>query len=256
MLGFPRRTIRLAFLPLGMMIVGCHRPSVRQGPEAAASSVPMSLAHDHAHPPVDCPLREAGVNPHALKPFEDVEKYISFLERPDRAVWQKPDAVVSALGLSGIETVADVGAGSGYFTFRFAKALPRGKVVATDVEPEMIRHIHHRAMTEGITNVQVVLGDPDDPKVPADARLVFVCDVLHHVKNRPVWLSNLHREAGAGAKVVVVEFKEGDLPEGPPASMKLPHDEVVRLMSTAGFSLSAENTALLPYQFVLTFEKR
>jgi ubiquinone/menaquinone biosynthesis C-methylase UbiE len=201
-------------------------------------------------------LREAGVNPHALRPFEDVEKYISFLERPDRAAWQKPDALISALGLSGNETVADVGAGSGYFTFRFARVLPRGRVVATDVEPEMVRHIHHRAMTEGITNVQVVMGDQDDPKVPADAGLVFVCDVLHHVKHRSVWLSNLFREVGDSAKLVIVEFKEGDLPEGPPASMKLPRDEVAKLVSAAGFSAAGENTTLLPYQYVLTFQKR
>jgi ubiquinone/menaquinone biosynthesis C-methylase UbiE len=200
-------------------------------------------------------LREAGINPHALKPFEDAEKYISFLERPDRAVWQKPDALVSALGLTGNETVADVGAGSGYFSFRFAKALPRGKVVAIDVAPEMIRHIHHRAMSEGVTNVQVIMGDADDPRVPADAGLIFVCDVLHHVKNRPVWLSNLHREVGNGAKLVVVEFKQGDLPEGPPASRKLARDEVVRLVSASGFSLASENETLLPYQYVLTFQK-
>ncbi len=191
-----------------------------------------------------------------MKPFEDTEKYIAFLERPDRAVWQKPDALVASLGLTGSETVVDVGAGSGYFTFRFAKALPRGKVVATDIEPEMVRHIHHRAMTEGVSNAQAVLAEADDPKVPDGAQLVFVCDVLHHVKNRAAWLSKAHAEVAPGTKLVVVEFKEGDLPEGPPASLKLARADVVQAVSTAGFALTADNDALLPYQYVLTFERR
>jgi ubiquinone/menaquinone biosynthesis C-methylase UbiE len=100
-------------------------------------------------------------------------------------------------------------------------------------------------MTEGVTDVQAVVGEPEDPKVPADAGLVFVCDVLHHVQNRAAWLSNLYREVGAGAKLVIVEFKQGDLPEGPPANLKLPHDEVVRLVSGAGFSLANENKTRL-----------
>jgi len=64
-----------------------------------------------------------------LRPFDDVAECIAFLEKPDRAVWQKPDDVIAALGLKGSETLVDIGAGSGYFTFRFAKALQHGKVI-------------------------------------------------------------------------------------------------------------------------------
>jgi predicted methyltransferase len=95
-------------------------------------------ARAEGEPPIECPLHKQGVDPSHLKPFADVEKYIAFLERPDRAAWQKPDAVVAALGLAGTETVVDLGAGSGYFTFRFARALGAGKVVASDIAPEMI----------------------------------------------------------------------------------------------------------------------
>jgi cyclopropane fatty-acyl-phospholipid synthase-like methyltransferase len=114
----------------------------------------------------------ARVSADALHPFADTETYIEFLERPDRAVWQKPDEVVSALHLAGTETLVDVGAGSGYFTFRFAKVLPKGKVIAVDVQPEMVRHIHHKVITEGITNVQAVLADPTDPSVDPSADVV------------------------------------------------------------------------------------
>jgi ubiquinone/menaquinone biosynthesis C-methylase UbiE len=215
----------------------------------------MGAAHDAAHPPIDCPLRKLGVDPLHLRPFDDVEKYIAFLERADRAAWQKPDAVVGALGLAGHETVVDLGAGSGYFTFRIARAVPQGRVLAVDVEPEMIRHVHHKVMTEGIRNVQAVLGKADDPGVPPEADLVFMCDVLHHIPAREAWLAKLAREMRQGARLALIEFKEGSLPEGPPERAKIPRAQLVALVSGAGLSLVGEQRDLLPYQTFLLFRK-
>lgn len=221
--------------------------------ETAPSSAQGAAAHDPANPPIDCPLRRQGVNAGALRPFAETERYIEFLERPDRAAWQKPDAVVAALHLAGSETLVDVGAGSGYFTFRLAKALPGGKVVATDVEPEMIRHIHHRVLTENIANVKAVLAKPNDPGVDAAADVVFVCDVIHHVEGREAWLRKLATEMKPGARLVVIEFKDGKLPEGPPESVKIGKVKLVSMLEAAGFSLQADDPKLLPYQTFLTF---
>lgn len=226
-----------------------------ESPPASASGKAHTMVHDPAHPPIDCPLRKHGVDPTKMKPFEDVEKYIAFLERADRAQWQKPDEVVKALGLSGAETVADVGAGSGYFSFRFAAALPKGKVVAIDAEPAMIRHIHHKAMMEGVDNVAVEIAEPDDPSVPDTADWVFVCDVLHHIKDRPTWLRRMYEETKVGAMVVLVEFKEGDLPEGPPEGAKIPKKDLIEQMKTAGFELVEDDKELLPHQYFLVFER-
>lgn len=223
--------------------------------EPAPASAPGPAAHDPSNPPIDCPLHEQGVNTGALRPFAETEKYIEFLERADRAAWQKPDAVVAALHLAGTETLVDVGAGSGYFTFRFAKALPRGKVIATDVDPEMIRHIHHKVLTQGIRNVKVVLAGPKDPSVDAAADVVFVCDVIHHVDGREAWLRKLAAEMKPGARLVVIEFKEGKLPEGPPEPVKIPKAKLVSMLEAAGFSLQADDPKLLPYQTFLTFAK-
>ncbi len=186
----------------------------------AASAAPAP--RESSRPPIDCPLHQQGVAVDRMRPFDEVEKYVAFLERPDRAQWQKPDELVEALGLRPGETVADVGAGSGYFSFRFAAKLPQGRVVAIDLEPEMLRHIHHKAMSVGVENLEVRVAAPDDPKVPAEASLVFICDVLHHVSDPASWLGKLHGEMTAGARLAIVEFKEGDLPQGPPASMKSP----------------------------------
>lgn len=224
-------------------------------PPASVASSTAGREHDPAHPPIDCPLQRQGIDPNHLKPFEEVEKYIAFLERPDRAVWQKPEAVVAALGLGGTETVVDVGAGSGYFSFPIARVLPRGKVVAIDVEAEMIRHIHHKAMTEGVRNVEPVIGKADDPGVPAGADLVFMCDVLHHVPGRAAWMGKLASEMKPGARLVLIEFKEGRLPEGPPESVKLPRVELLKLATSAGLILDGEQPDLLPYQTFLVFRK-
>jgi 2-polyprenyl-3-methyl-5-hydroxy-6-metoxy-1,4-benzoquinol methylase len=254
---------------LCLVLLGCSRKeSARQedAPKTARSAVAAtavgsmvesvsSTAHDPAHPPIDCPLRKQGLDPAHMRPFEEVDKYIQFLERSDRAVWQKPDEVVQALGLRGNEVVFDLGAGSGYFSFRFAAALPAGKVIAADTEGEMIRHIHHRAMTEGVQNVEVKLIKPSDPEVDASADLVFICDVLHHVTDRPSWLRKLASGMKSGARLVLIEFKEGKLPEGPPEGAKIPRAELVSLATGARLVLAKEHEGLLPYQVFLEFRK-
>ena len=240
-----------------------HLPPPAQAAQTALSGLVQTdvlpsahgQVHDPAHPPIDCPLHKLGVDPAHVRPFEDAEKYIAFLEKPERAVWQKPDAVVAALALTGSETIIDVGAGSGYFSFRFAKALPTGKVISEDTEPEMVRHIHHKVMSEGITNIQAVLSKPEDPELAGSADWVFICDVLHHVPERQAWVNHLGSEMKRGAKLALVEFKEGKLPEGPPESVKIPRAQLISLFGSAGLSLDSEKPDLLPYQVFLVFRK-
>jgi len=212
-------------------------------------------ANNTANPPIECPLRKQGINPHELKPFAETQKYIDFLERSDRATWQKPDAVITELHLSGNEKIADVGAGSGYFTFRFARAVPEGTVYAIDIEPEMLRHIHHKAMTGGIRNISVIKSTPDNPAVPPGVDLVFVCDVLHHVKEPEAWLKKLSMQIKKGARLAVIEFREGDLPEGPPAAVKIPKKKLIAMFTENNFKLEAEKPEILPYQEFLIFVK-
>ena len=223
--------------------------------ETAMSGGQHAAEHNPSQAPIDCPLRKPGLDPASLRPFKDTVQYIAFLERPDRASWQKPDAVVAALGLTGKETIADIGAGSGYFSFRLARAVPEGKVIALDVEPEMIRHIHHKTMTEAVRNVHATFAKPDDPGIPAETDLVFMCDVLHHVQDRPSWMGKLAAQMHTGARLALVEFKEGKLPEGPPEAVKLTRAQLVALATGAGLVLDSEKPDLLPYQTFLIFHK-
>ncbi len=206
--------------------------------------------------PIDCPLRKQGMNMDHMKPFAEVEKYIEFLERKDRAGWQKPDEVISSMNLLGTETIADVGAGSGYFSFRFASKLPKGKVIAIDIEPEMIRHIHHKVMSSDIKNIEVVLASEDDPKISEKVDIVFICDVLHHLKNRAGWLDKLASEMNKGKKLILIEFREGNLPEGPPEKIKISGKEMIGLVTKSGFTLVKKDPIALPYQNYFVFEKK
>jgi ubiquinone/menaquinone biosynthesis C-methylase UbiE len=190
-----------------------------------------------------------------LRPFAEVADYIAFLERPDRAARQKPETVIAALELKGSETVVDLGAGSGYFSFRLARLLPRGQVIAADTEPEMIRHIHHKAQTSGVRNLRPVLIQADKPEIPNQADAVFICDVLHHVSDRTGWLSKVVQQMKPGARLALIEFKEGPLPEGPPESLKIPRAQLVELGTAAGLILDSEKSSLLPYQTYLIFRK-
>jgi ubiquinone/menaquinone biosynthesis C-methylase UbiE len=228
---------------------------VAQDHGARSSAATTDVGRDGSAHPIDCPLHKGGVDPRGMRPFAETEKWIEYLESPERASWQRPDEVVKALALKGTETVADVGAGSGYFTFRIANALPRGKVYATDVDPEMVRHLHRKVMTEHISNIEVALAQPNDPGIPPGTDVAFVCDVIHHVAERDAWLRRGFEELQPGGKLVVIEFKEGRLPQGPPEAVKIPKSKLIGMIEAAGFRLAADDPKLLPYQTFLTFEK-
>jgi arsenite methyltransferase len=222
----------------------------------AESTEKEEIDHALQLPSIECPLRKQGINLHDLKPFKEVQKYIEFLERKDRELWQKPDAVIKELALKGTEKIADVGAGSGYFTFRLSKELSKGRVYAIDIEPEMIRHIHHKAISRKIQNIEVIFSTPDNPNIPEDVDLVFICDILHHVKNKGDWLKALFSQMKNDSKLVLIEFKEGKLPEGPPEDIKIPLGKMVSITTNAGFVNLKQNDELLPYQYYLEFKKQ
>jgi arsenite methyltransferase len=208
----------------------------------------------------------AGVGPHATwaqsAPTEeavhrlhhDTAAYIASLDDPSRDAWQKPEEVVAALGLRSGDSIADIGAGSGYFALRFAHRVgPEGRVFAVDVEPGMILHLDHGIRDAGAWNVRTILADPDDPLLPeASLDWVFICDTWHHIGKQDAYLSILSKVLKPGGRIVMIDFQKRDLPVGPPVSMKIARDDLVRQMDRAGFRLETEHT-FLPYQYFLVF---
>ncbi len=187
----------------------------------------------------------------------DAQAYIASLEDPARDAWQKPDEVVGALQLREGETVADVGAGSGYFTLRLAKAVgERGRVYAVDINPDMVRHLNRRLRDAGVRNVCTVLSEPADPLLPdASVDRVLIVDTWHHVEDQPAYLERLKHVLKPGGQVIHVDFQKRELPVGPPVSMTIAREDLVKQMEAAGFRLASEQT-FLPYQYFLVFTRR
>ena len=152
-------------------------------------------------------------------------------------------------------TVADLGAGTGYFTVRLARAVgAQGRVFAVDVEPKLVAYLNARASRESLPQIEAVLAPPDDPKLPARRLdLVLIVDTWHHIDGRLRYLKKLAKTLAPAGRVAVVDFKKGDFPVGPPDAHKLTADEVVSEFTGSGWSL-VQRSDDLPYQYVLTFD--
>lgn len=187
----------------------------------------------------------------------DIQAYLSHLDRPERDEYQQPARVVEALGLEPGMAVADLGSGSGYFTRRFVEALNgTGTVYAIDVEREMLDYV--RASLEGRPDAAVVtflLAKPDDPGLPpASVDLVFVCNVAHHIEDRPAYFARLSSALKPGGRIVIIDFyhdhRSGDV--GFPRRHLVPRETVLAEMGQAGYRLVAEHD-FLTRQYFLEF---
>lgn len=185
---------------------------------------------------------------HQHHPPHSAEEYVRALEDPKRDMWQLPDEVLSALRLKPGDTVADIGAGTGYFSRRMA---PRAaKVYAVDIDPKLLDYARKNAPA----NLETVLATPDDPKLPAHSvNLIFICDVLHHIEHRPAYYAKLAQALKPGGRIVDIDFHKKPTPVGPPMEMRLSEDQVVAELAAAGFR-KAGSYEFLPYQYFLVFE--
>lgn len=187
----------------------------------------------------------------------DPKSYIGALEDPKRDAYQKPHEVLTALNIKPGEVIADIGAGSGYFSFRLAHFVgDKGKVYAVDVSPDMIRHVNRRIRETKTTNVVTILADNDDPLLPdRSVNRFFICDVWHHVENQTKYLSLMKKMLKPSGEVVMIDFHKKELPFGPPLQMKIAREDLIKQMEPNGFRLSKEHT-FLPHQYFLVFAPR
>jgi arsenite methyltransferase len=194
-------------------------------------------------------------DPHQMRGLHnDPMAYIGSLEDPKRDAYQKPQEVLAALNLSPGEVIADIGAGSGYFTFSLARHVSeRGTIYAVDVSPDMILHINRRIRDLKVSNVVSILADPDDPLLPAaSVNRFFFCDSWHHIENQTKYLSSMKRLLKPRGEIVVIDFHKKELPVGPPLEMRIAREDLITQMEDNGFRLAKEHT-FLPYQYFLVF---
>ncbi|MBL8293489.1 MAG: methyltransferase domain-containing protein [Bryobacterales bacterium] len=185
--------------------------------------------------------------PHQNHPPRDAGEYAKVLEASSRDAWQKPHEVIQALALKKDDVVADIGAGSGYFTRRLARHA--AKVYAVDIDAKLLE----KTKASSPENVEAVLASPDDPKLAhSSVDTIFICNVLHHIENRPAYYAKLKAALKPGGRIVNIDFYKRKLPVGPPVGMKLSEREVEAEFKSAGFALDKSHS-FLTHQYFLEF---
>lgn len=196
-----------------------------------------AMGHNHGH-----------ADPH--HGFADAETWAQVFDDPSRDEWQRPDDVLRAMELSPSMNVADVGAGTGYFAIRLARAVPKGDVIATDIEPAMVRYLNERAQREGLPNLRALRATATTSGLaPGNADRIVVVHVWHHLADRVGYARDLASALRPGGKVFIVDFSI-DAHRGPPAHLRLPPAAIIADLAAAGLVAQA-SPVTLPDQYIV-----
>jgi precorrin-6B methylase 2 len=179
----------------------------------------------------------------------------AWLERPEREAEEAPTKAVAALRLRPGQVVADIGAGSGYYTMLLGAAVgPRGRVYATDIQPEMLALIQKKIEARRVANVELVLGTPTESRLPdSSVDLALMVDVYHELAQPQIFLRSLKRAIKPGGRLVLIEFRK----ENPDVPIREEHKMSVR---DSRLELEAEGYRfervldVLPWQHILMFK--
>jgi cyclopropane fatty-acyl-phospholipid synthase-like methyltransferase len=183
--------------------------------------------------------------------FDDADKWSEVFDDPKRDGWQKPHEVIQALALRPDAAVADIGAGTGYFSVRLAHMVPKGRVYAVDLEPDMVRHLAERAKREQLPNLLAVQAAPDDPRLPQKVDLVLLVDTYHHLGDPVRYFSALKQGLAPQGRVAIIDFTM-DSELGPPPRARVEPEQVKKEFARAGYKLADEHL-FLPNQYFLVF---
>ena len=178
-----------------------------------------------------------------------------WLERPERERQERTDLLIAGLSLSDDFVVADIGAGTGYFTFPVAQRVPRGKVFSVDIQPEMLARVERRKALENVANVETVLGEEDDPKLPAkEIDLAFIVDAYHEFSFPREMGERLKESLKPGGRLVLVEYRAEDRRVPIKRLHKMSELQVKQEMAAIGLDW-IRTESYLPQQHVLIFQK-
>ena len=178
-----------------------------------------------------------------------------WLNRPGRIQEEMPDEVVANMNLRPDEVVADVGAGSGYFSFRIATHVPQGKVMAIDIQPEMLQLIDERATREGVENIELVMGQVDDPNLPPNSiDAALMVDAYHEFSHPFEMINGLYGALRPGGRIFLLEYR-GEDPSVPIRPLhKMTELQAVKEMSVFGLEWT-DTLDFLPWQHMMIFTK-
>ncbi len=178
-----------------------------------------------------------------------------WLERPERAWEERPDIVLQAMELNPTDVVADIGAGTGYFTFRIAERVPKGKVYAVDIQPEMLDFIRERMQKMHTTNVIPTLGTKQDPNLPENSLdKVLLVDAYHEFEYPYEMMQAIVKSLKVGGRVIQVEYRAEDETVPIKPLHKMSEAQAKKEMQAVGLRWIATKPNL-PWQHILIFEK-
>ena len=174
----------------------------------------------------------------------------------ERTSWQNPSLVLSKLGNLENKVVVDIGAGAGYFTFKIAQLAK--KVIALDVDPRALEYIEEQKSIVGewSENIETRLTPPDVPNLLSDeADVVLIVNTYYFIPKRPRYLPRLLQGMVKKGKIIIVDYKRGDIPVGPSDVYKLDPQTIIRELRKAGFKKVRSDIKSLNYQYIITAEK-
>lgn len=178
-------------------------------------------------------------------------------ETSDRTAWQKPREVINLMGNLEDKTVADIGAGTGYFTIRLARQAK--KVIAVDIDTMALNYIDSikwRLESETAAKIETRLAEPDNPNLEMnEVDVILMVNTYPFIPDRPNYFKSLMEHLNPEGQVLIIDFKKKRLPIGPPSSQKIALNVVEQEMEQAGFELIDSDDRLLDYQYVVLFRK-
>ena len=202
--------------------------------------------------------QSTGVHPISGRRYAGVMGFqgADWLERTEREIEEEPETALNAIGIAPGSTVADVGAGSGYFAVRMARRVgAQGRVYANDLQPEMLAMLASRLQKEGVRNVTLVQGTVDDPKLPAGSiDVILLVDVYHEFSQPQIMLRRMREALKPGGRLVLLEYRKEDpsVPIRPEHKMSVAEAKLE--VEAEGYTLSRVDSAL-PRQHILIFTR-
>lgn len=246
-------------------LAGCHQPSVPSPASAQRQMAPADAAAvadvpDAAMPPdtqaANTPGADPTVNAKFIDPQLNVNEWVRGFEGESREVFAQRQRIVQVVNAQPGHVIADIGAGTGLFSFLFADVVgPKGKVYAVDVSPKFLRHIAKKAKQRKQSWVHTIEGSATSPKLPAAAvDSVFICDTYHHFEQPMQMLAAIAEALRPGGEVVLVDFKrEPSSSEWTKKHVRAGETEVTREFERAGFVLK-RRADFLKENYILVFQ--
>ena len=181
----------------------------------------------------------------------EFDQLVARFEDPARAEWQKPEKTIASLGPLDGKTVADIGAGTGYFSFPIAKKA--AKVIAIDIDQRFLDCINQKKQTLKIgANLETRLTTPDSSGLKTgEADMVLIVDTYHHIEGRVEYLKKLKKCLRPNGVLVIIDFKKVKTPPGPPVELRLAQEQVESELKSAGFAIVSTDREMLPCQYII-----